>query len=64
VRRRIERESARHERLLRRLRRAPPEHGLDPRLELARRERLSSRSRRPSLEPATLSSFVGARSHP
>ena len=52
---------ARGERLLRRLRRAPPQHRLDPRLQLARRERLGHVVVDPRLEARDLVGFVGAR---
>ena len=49
------------ERLLRRLRRTPPQHRLDPRLQLARRERLGHVVVDPRLEAGDLVRLVGAR---
>ena len=61
MRRGIELERAGSERFLRRLGRAPPQHRLDPRLELARRERLGHVVVDPRFEAGDLVGFVGAR---
>ena len=59
----IEPQRSRLQRLLRRLRRAPAQHRLDARLQLARRERLGDVVVDPGLEARDLVRLVGARGH-